>query len=194
MDIEGPPLALLTARIADTPADFLPASGTAGEGTVAVAVDAVLHDLCAMRGFEVPAATFAALSAQGKAAPAWRRLSLLLAWLLAEPALRWPQRVDAVLELLLSRAEELSAQVKSAQWLADEERREELARLALLSLGQRPAGESVVQARDRWQAISSTERARLVAASRAAEQRAREIREALARKAAEESADKWSRE
>jgi len=42
--------------------------------------------------------------------------------------------------------------------------------------------------------VSSRERVRLAAASRAAEERARQIREALARKAAEESADKWSRE
>jgi len=43
-------------------------------------------------------------------------------------------------------------------------------------------------------ALSSTERQRLLDESRDAEKRAREIRQALARKAAEQSADKWTRE
>ena len=58
----------------------------------------------------------------------------------------------------------------------------------------RPAGESVAQAQDRLTALSSIERNRLLAASRAAEERSRAIREALARKAAQESADKYTRE
>jgi len=66
--------------------------------------------------------------------------------------------------------------------------------MPLASAGLRPAGESRNVAEDRWLAVSSRERTRLAAASRAAEERARQIREALARKAAEESADKWSRE
>ena len=58
----------------------------------------------------------------------------------------------------------------------------------------RPQGESVAQATDRLSALSGIERKRLLAASRAAEARARAIREALIRKQAEASADKWSRE
>ena len=66
--------------------------------------------------------------------------------------------------------------------------------VALARLGFVPAGETPEQAADRLTAISGMERRRLLEASRAAEQRARQIREALARKAAEEAADKWSRE
>ena len=55
-------------------------------------------------------------------------------------------------------------------------------------------GETVAQATDRLSAISGTERRRLLEASRAAEARARAIREALIKKQAEESADKWTRE
>jgi hypothetical protein len=76
----------------------------------------------------------------------------------------------------------------------DAERREELARLTLARLGLRPAGESAAQAQDRFTSISSIERARILKASQQAEQRARALREALAKKAAEESADKWTRE
>ena len=47
---------------------------------------------------------------------------------------------------------------------------------------------------DRLVTLSSSERQRVLRASRAAEERARAIREALARKAAQESADKYTRD
>jgi len=80
------------------------------------------------------------------------------------------------------------------RFTTDPERREELTRTMLARFGYLPAGETAAQAADRLAAISASERRRLLEASRAAEQRAREIREALARKAAQESADKWTRE
>jgi hypothetical protein len=64
----------------------------------------------------------------------------------------------------------------------------------LARLDCRPEGETIAQATDRLSGLSGTERRRLLEASRASEQRARAIREALAKKAAEESADKWTRE
>jgi hypothetical protein len=88
----------------------------------------------------------------------------------------------------------LGAQVASRKFVTDPDRREELARFSLARLGYRPAGETVPQAQDRMTSLSSAERARVLQASRAAEERARSIREALARKAAEESADKFTRE
>ncbi len=191
MDIEGAPLPLLTRRIAEAPADFLamPRIGAAG----LVHVDAIARDVLSSRGIDVPITALAALSSpiSPREHP---RLALLICWLLVEPQLQWPNDPNALLALLLIRARELAVHLSAEAVIADDERREELARLTLMALGQRPAGESLVQARDRWLAVSTMERARLVDASRAAEQRARAIREALARKAAEESADKWSRE
>jgi len=67
-------------------------------------------------------------------------------------------------------------------------------RFALARLDLRPSGETLTQAQDRLTTLSSIERNRVLAASRAAEQRTRDIREALARKAAQESADKYTRE
>jgi hypothetical protein len=96
--------------------------------------------------------------------------------------------------LLSLNAAELAAQTTSIKFVHDPDRREELARLALARLGYRPAGESVAQAQDRLTSLSSVERARVMGAARAAEERARAVREALARKAAEESADKYTRE
>ena len=66
--------------------------------------------------------------------------------------------------------------------------------MALARLGFRPAGETLAQAQDRLTTLNSAERARVMKVAQAAEQRARQIREALTRKAAEESADKWTRE
>ena len=89
---------------------------------------------------------------------------------------------------------ELAAATPALKFVNDADRREELARVVLACLNYRPAGETVAQATDRLSSLSMTERRRLLEASRAAERRARAIREALAKKAAEESADKWTRE
>ena len=82
----------------------------------------------------------------------------------------------------------------ATKYINDSERREEFARFLLARLDYRPAGESITQATDRLSALSTTERNRLLQESREAEARARAIREALAKQAAAESADKWTRE
>jgi hypothetical protein len=84
--------------------------------------------------------------------------------------------------------------VAAKKFVTDPDRREELARVALARLGFRPAGETLAQAQDRLTTLNSAERARVMKAAQIAEQRARQIREELVRKAAEESADKWTRE
>jgi len=89
---------------------------------------------------------------------------------------------------------ELAAAISAHKFVNDPDRREELVRVVLARLNYRPAGETLAQATDRLSSISGTERKRLLEASRAVEERARAIREALAKRAAEESADKWSRE
>ena len=101
---------------------------------------------------------------------------------------------DDLLQLLDAEARELAAQVAGEKFITDPDRREELARVALARLGYRPAGETVAQAQDRLTTLNSAERARVMKAAQAEEQRARQIRAELVRKAAEESADKWTRE
>ena len=78
--------------------------------------------------------------------------------------------------------------------MTDADRREELIRTLLAVLEHRPANESPEQAQDRLAGVSSAQRRQTVEAARGAAARARQIREALARKAAEESADKMWRE
>jgi hypothetical protein len=193
MNHEGPVLERLLRRIAETPTDFLAEPRTTS-GRGIVHVPAVVSDLFAIHGYATP--DLACLTPSDL--PASRRqagLVLLLCWLLADTELlgRHPE-ASALYTLLTTGAEELSAQLSPAKYRDDPERREELARFALARLDLRPAGETIAQAQDRLSALSSAERARVVAAARQAEQRARAIREALARKAAQESADKYTRE
>src|SRR5437764_887594 len=93
-----------------------------------------------------------------------------------------------------SRVAARSRATPARKFIEDPDRREELVRVSLAAIGCRPAGESEAQAEDRLTSLSSGERQRVVEASRAAELRARKIREELRKKAAEESADKWTRE
>jgi hypothetical protein len=194
MQAEGPLLETLTRRLAETPEDFLAEPRIGASGRVHVA--AVVGDL--MRGLGASADVAALSALEGKDAKHDRnRLSvtLLLCWLLADDWFRQNKpAANALLELVSQGSAQLSAQVASRKFVTDPHRREELARFSLARLGFRPAGETIAQAQDRLTSLSSAERARVLQASRAAEARARAIREALARKAAQESADKLTRE
>ena len=193
----GPHLETLTHRLADTPVEFLAEPRIAGVANAqAVAVAALVNDILLLHGARAPAASLQGfIGAQVKADRNRLALAMILCWLLADDwfiGQQLPQ--PALLQVLGEAARELAASTPAHQFTQDPERREELARIVLARLGFRPRDESVAQSTDRLSAISGTERRRLLEASRLAEQRAREIREALAKKAAEESADKWSRE
>jgi len=194
MKLEGPPLEMLLHRIADTPGDFLAEPHIGKKGSVEVA--AVVADLCRMLGTTPKSSDLARL--EGKRPSKDRNrlaVALVASWLLSDPWFRdQSPSLESVLSLLIDGAEELAAQTPARKFVEDPERREELARFALARLGYRPAGESLAQAEDRLTGLSAAERTRVLKAARAAEERARAIREALAKKAAQESADKWSRE
>jgi hypothetical protein len=194
MNRPGPDLETLTRRLADTPPDFMDEPRVAGSGRVAV--PALVNDLAGMHGGRAALEALNRFEGQGARSDRNRlAVAMIGAWLLADP---WflAQRLDpaALVQSLAEVSVELAAATPAHHFAADAERREELVRTMLARLGYRPAGETPAQATDRLAAISATERRRLLEASRAAEQRAREIREALARKVADESADKWTRE
>ncbi len=216
MQNEGPILESLTRRLAETPEDFLaePRVGRRGRVQTAAVVgdlirllggDASAEQLMAFVGgsapqrrtSELPEYAEADPPAMGEARLERNRfaMTLILCWLLSDD---WFRQIKPepgnVLRLLDGEAAQLAAQVASRKFVTDPDRREELARVALARLGFRPAGETLAQAQDRLTTLNSTERARVLQAARAAEERARQIREALARKAAQESADKWTRE
>jgi hypothetical protein len=119
---------------------------------------------------------------------------LVAAGVLADPSLTRLGRRDAVAAFLASGLQELAATVPSATLVADPDRREELARRCVAALGVVPAGETVAQATDRLNTLDSAERARVLAATREAERRAEEVRQAMHAKAAAEAAAKASRE
>jgi len=194
MNDPGPDLETLTRRLADTPPDFMDEPRVGGSGRVAV--PALVNDLAGMHGARLALAVLDGFKGQSARSDRNRlAVAMICAWLLADPWLL-AQRLDpaSLVQVLAEVAAEMAAATPAHRFAADAERREELVRTMLGRLGYRPAGETPIQAADRLAAISATERRRLLEASRAAEQRAREIREALARKVAAESADKWTRE
>ncbi len=193
MNIEGPALELLLRRIAETPSDFLAEPRTATQRGL-IHVPAVVGDLLALHGHN---ASWLDQLAPDDTPAARRRASLVLVlcWLLAERTLIAAKPpLEAIALLLNEGAGDLAAHLTPEKYLHDPERREEFVRFSLARLNLRPAGETLAQAQDRLTALSTAERTRVIAAAKKAEQRAREIREALARKAAEESADKYTRE
>jgi hypothetical protein len=82
----------------------------------------------------------------------------------------------------------------AGQFVSDPDRREELCRIALDAAGLFPAGESEKTAAERLTALDSVERKKILDKTRDAQKRAREIREAMLQKEAEEAASKMSRE
>ncbi len=193
MNHEGPTLERLLRRLAETPSDFRAAPRTRN-GRGLVHVPAVVGDLLALHGHP-PAAPAEFVPDDAPTAQRRAGIVLVLCWLLAEPELiALAPPVARLHGLLAGGADDLAAQLSAEKYLGDPERREELARFALARLDLRPRGESPNQAQDRLAALSSAERARVIAAARQAGLRARQVREALARKAAQESADKYTRE
>jgi len=194
MQQEGPILESLTRRLAETPEEFLsePRIGTTGR----IQVAAVVSDLLRMLNAQAEAGELSRFLGNDVRRDRNRlAITLLLCWLVSD---EWFRQIkldrQSILGLLDTDAAEMANQMAARKFVTDPDRREELARLALARLGFRPAGETVAQAQDRLTTLNSAERARVMKAARAAEERARQIREALAKKAAEESADKWTRE
>jgi hypothetical protein len=194
MEHEGPVLESLTRRLSETPEDFLaePLIGSSGR----IHVAAVVGDLLRRFGATPELNQLEPFTGVDERRDRNRLgITLVLCWLLSDEwFLKAKLSAGNLLHLLEAEAEELAGQVSTRKFIADPDRREELARVTLARLGFRPAGETIAQAQDRLSTISSSERARVMKAARVAEERARQIREAIARKAAEESADKWTRE
>jgi len=195
MKKEGPPLEDLLRRLAEIPADFLEEPRIGRTGTVAVA--AVASDL--IRALGGPPLT----EAQAKVlldtdTKGYRnRLGILLigCWLLYDEFFQKQKGMDSsAFAFLTTRAGELAAVTPAPKFVSDPDRREELVRLCLNDLGFGPAGETETQAQDRLNTISSVERQRVILAARQAEERARSIREEMARKAKAEADAKITRE
>jgi hypothetical protein len=194
MKTEGPALESLLRRLAETPDDFLAEPRMGGSGSVHVA--AVIHDCLAQFGYAAGPQDLGFVQGTDPKNDRNRQgIALVAAWLLTGPWFRQhPVAGGDLLKALSISAFEMAPYVMARKFVEDPDRREEMARFALARLDMRPAGESIAQAQDRLTTVSTAERVRVFHAAQAAEERARAIREALARKAAEESADKYTRE
>jgi hypothetical protein len=177
----------LLHRLAECPPDFL-----LGPGEIDVV--ALACDHFRALGVAIPSLqdrrSLAALADDAK------RLLPVVLWLLRDP---WfvarPLLAEATGKLLRSDPlTKLARLVHPEALINDPDRREELVRLCLKGLGLVPDGESPAQAADRLTTLDSVERDRVIRKTRQAEARAREIREAMVRKRAEEAAARYSRE
>jgi hypothetical protein len=185
----------LTRRLAECPAEFLaePRIGANGQVRVEAVVGDLLHDLGG------PPLTLAQALAFQPRDPRqsrnWLSLVLVAAWLLHEPWFQEQGRfADAAADFLAGGLTQLAGLAQAPKFVLDPDRREELSRLCLTGLHLRPAGETAEQAADRLSTISSAERQAVMQAARQAEERARAVREAMEKKAAEEAAAQYSRE
>jgi hypothetical protein len=195
MNREGPPLETLTRRLAECPAEFLALPRVGETGTVHV--DAVVSDLLRELGGEglSPDAARQFQSRNRKADRARLTVALLACWLLHDPWFRARSGfAEPALKLLSQGLNELAATTAALKFVADPDRREELARVCLRELGQRPDGETIAQAQDRLATLNAAERQRVIKAARLAEERAQKVREAMQRQAEAEANAKAMRE
>ncbi len=191
--MNGPDLIELERLLAEAPASVLdPAVSTA-----AVVNDALLDLGCA----PLSAAEYGAFPKAGAGKATSRDALLRLASrLLGHPFFAaWAETKGAgarglVVAALSGVVLERAAEAGPERFMNDVEGREEVARALLAGIGERPAGETAAQAENRFKAVDSVERKRVMARAKEAEARAREIREAIEKQEAEEAASKMSRE
>ena len=186
MHKEGPELEKLLHRLADCPAEFL----SAGTGNDAVAI--VCDQMRAMTPDEPPELS-PALAEIRAGKPGRLKLLAIVCWLLHDPwFLERPNLAAAMWDLLNSaKMTKLSTLVKPEAFVNDADRREELTRVCLDLLKLRPRGETAAVAADRLTTLDSAERERVLRATAVAERRAREVREAMAKARAQESASRY---
>lgn len=194
MNIEGPLLETLTRRLAECPPEFLEEPHTlSGGGRIETA--AVVSDL--LRDLGSGVLNFQQASSFGYGSDERRdklQLVLIVCWLLHDDWFLSHKTHQGVLNLLTEGLKDLTDLIKPEKFVTDADRREELVRVCLKALGLRPSGESLAQAQDRLATLNSVERARVIHEAQAAEERARQIREEMARKAAEEAASYYARD
>lgn len=195
MENEGPLLESLTHRLSECPPEFLlsPRVGNAGEIDVA----AIVADHFRATGIRPPAAGALARFRTAADPVAFNRLRLIAvaAQLLHDPwFLGRRDLAQQMWDLLEQGLDAMAAVVKAETAVTDPDRREELVRRCLKHLGLRPKGETVAQAADRLTMLDSVERSRVLRQTREVEARARQVRQTMAKRAAEEAAAKVTRE
>ena len=125
----------------------------------------------------------------------WYRATMLIAYFLMDNSFKgFSFELALLLDAFENTAKELAQAGTNKVYINDVDRREEFIRVVLSSINLRPKGETNNQAEDRLQAVSSLERMKVLKAAKVAEQRAHDLRVALAKQKAKEAADKMTRE
>ncbi len=183
----GPELDPLLHRLAECPEEFLLPPEN-------IDVTALACDHFRALGLPISAVQ-QRLSLAGATAAVQSLMSVVL-WLMHDEwFLARAELADATIQFLQSDSlRRLANLIRAEAFVNDADRREELVRLCLKELGFKPAGESDAQAADRLTTLDSLERNRVIRETRSAEARARQVREAMARKRAEEAAARYSPE
>ena len=193
MKNQGPALDMLLRRLTECPAEFWDSSLNFNEPLAVHSLKtvAIACDLCRAVALEFEPE---ALARQLK--PNTLNHSVLLrvvAWFLYD---QWfvskTELLDLMIKLIVGdKLAKLSSMILASQFVMDPDRREELARIVLAEFELRPLGETVPQATDRLTTLDSVERNRILKETLAAEQRARDVREAMERAKAQESASRY---
>ncbi len=188
MASEGPEIEQLVRRLAECPGEFLAAADDSPD-FIAIIFDGLRT--FSQRGQPEQSNLLTRLRTM---LPAQLELLGIVCWLLNH---EWfhqhPPPTAHLAKLMTTDAfKRLVELVKPAAFVNDPDRREELARRTLQLLALVPRGETAAHSADRLTAIDSVERHRILKATAAAERRAREIREAMALKKAQESASRYS--
>jgi len=195
----GPPLSSLMRRIAETPGEFMqdPLMKNKPKKSGGINVTAVVSDLLFDSGgnFLSPGDRTRFQLSYSEENRNYLQVVLILCHLYHDDWFLKEKLGGPILKFFLSKKlKNLSMIVKPGLFINDQERREELARLALFELDLIPEGESEEGALDRLMTLDSIEKKRIIEKSREAQERARKLREALVQKEAEEAASKMSRE
>jgi hypothetical protein len=197
MNSEGPSLAAMTHRLAECPEDFLNICDHANGSTCVAALLADFfrryNDANPLQEDDpfIKKLTSAKFTAQHQ-----RHLGLLslAVWLFYDPWFGNRKGFAAAIWQMLrsDNYQAISQLLKPRLVLSHPDRREELARICLSGLDLRPEGETIAQATDRLMSLNSIERERILRETAAAEKRAREVREAMARAKAQESVSRYT--
>ena len=194
---EGPSLESLVRRLAECPSEFVETCTTSTGSKQLTAI--VADHFRSLSGFTWNADRFALLSAYDCSSRdktkhlRWWGVVSIATWLVHDRYfLERPELGELSLSWLLSDPlRQLAQLVRPNQFIEDPDRREELARLCLDAHQLRPAGEDPKQAADRLATLDSVSRQRILQETAEAERRAREVREAMARQRAMESASRY---
>ena len=192
--LEGPLIQSLSHRLSRCPREFLlPARiGKSGKILVGAVVSDLMEDAFGKPPDQRGLLVFSKVTDKDGN---WLNTVLVACWLLSDEWFKGKTSLaNSVINLLGDVLRPLVEVVKADQMVLEPDRREELARICFHALGFRPSGESEKAAADRLNALDSVERHRVMLEAKKAEEHARKVREAMAKKKAREAAAKVMRE